>query len=103
MHNPCGFGSRNLQHEFSGHAPDFGVTGNWNSANADLFRQAIQDHTATAPQVTLGTFRGTVPVTHYFDPATNLWVAVDQSNTFVAGWKLYLSQVVDLLRKGNVT
>lgn len=102
MHTPCGFGSRNLQHEFSSHAPDFGVTGNWNNANADAFRQAIQNHIATAPQAILGTFRGTIPVTHYFDPATDLWVAVDQSNTFVAGWKLYPSQVVDLVTKGNV-
>jgi len=98
----CVFNVRRLQHAFSGHAPDFGVTGDWNSVNADLFEQAIQEHIASAPQQISGTFRGTVPVTHSFDPATRLWAAVDRSNTFVAGWKLYPSQVVDLLTKGDV-
>ena len=102
MSIPCVFTSRNLQHEFSSHAPDFGVVGNWNKANADLFEQAIRNHIATAPQQILGTFRGTAAVTHCYDPANNLWVAVDLSNTFVAGWKLYPSQVVDLLVRGNV-
>lgn len=102
MRSPCGFGSRSLQHEFSGHASDFGVGGHWNKANADLFQQAIQDHIANAPLQISGTFRGTVSVTHYYDPATRLWVAVDRANTFVAGWKLYPSQVVDLLTKGDV-
>lgn len=102
MNNPCGFGSRSLQHEFSGHAPDFGVTGNWNSVNADLFKQAIQTHIVSASLSLQGTFRGTISVTHYFDPITNLWAAVDHANIFVAGWKLYPSQVVDLLTKGDV-
>jgi hypothetical protein len=103
MRTPCGFGSGNLQHEFSGHAPDFGVTGYWNNVNVDAFRQAVRNHTARAPQAILGTFRGTTPVTHCFSPTTSLWVAVDQPNTFVAGWRLYPSQVVDLLTKGDVT
>ena len=102
MRHSCSFNPRNLQHEFSGHASDFGVTGNWDKTNADLFQQAIQDHIASAPQQIVGTFRGIISVTHYFDPATSLWVAVDTSNTFVAGWKLYPSQVVDLLTKGEV-
>jgi len=102
MRISCGFSFKHLQHEFSSHAPDFGIDGNWNTANADLFQKAVQDHIASAPQQILGTFRGTVPVTHYFDPATRLWAAVDRSNTFVAGWKLYSSQVVHLLAKGDV-
>ncbi len=102
MNNPCGFGSRTLQHEFSGHAPDFGVTGNWNSVNADLFQRAIQGHIATASQQVMGTYRGTMPVTHYYEPATRLWAAVDASNTFTAGWKLSLVQEAYLLSTGNV-
>jgi len=81
VRHSCVFSLRNLQHGFSGHAPDFGVTENWNAPNADLFKLAIQAHVAAAPQQISGTFRGTVPVTHYFDPATSLWVAVDRSNT----------------------
>jgi|GEM_PF-3687206 len=55
-----------------------------------------------SPAANSGTFRGRVAVTHYYDPANNLWVIVDLSNIFVAGWKLYPSQVVDLLVRGNV-
>jgi len=102
VRNPCGFGSRSLQHEFSGHASDFGIDGHWNNANADRLKQAIQEHIANAPLQISGTFRGTVSVTHCYNPSTNLWVAVDRSNTFVAGWKLYPSQVVDLLTRGDV-
>ena len=93
---------RNLQHEFSSYAPDFGVSGNWNKANADLFKQAIESHIAAAPVIMPGTFRGVVVVTHYYDPATALWAAFDQTNTFVAGWKLYRTQIADLLNKGDV-
>ena len=103
MRNPRRYGLRNLQHEFSGHAPDFGITGPWNKANAALFRQAIEVHVSASSVVTSGTFRGVIAVTHYFDSATKLWVAFDQTNTFVAGWKLYPSQIVKLLTKGDIT
>ena len=101
VHNQCRFNPKNLQHEFK-HAVDFGITGNWNKANGQRFEQAVQSHIATAPQQITGTFREATPVTHYFDPATNLWAVVDNSGTFVAGWKLYPSQVIELLTKGNV-
>jgi len=98
----CGFSAKHLQHAFSGHASDFGINGPWNKANADLFKQAIQEHIANASEQISATFRGTVAVTHYYHSGTHLWVAVDQSNTFVAGWNLYPSQVVDLLTRGDV-
>ena len=97
------FGLRNLQHEFSRHAADFGISDSWNNTSASLFRQAVEAHAARASSVTLGTFRGVVAVTHYFDSVTGLWAAFDQTNTFVAGWKLYPSQIVGLLTKGDVT
>ena len=96
------YSPRNLQHEFSSHASDFGVAGRWNKANAALFKQAIEDHVAAAPVVISGTFRGTAAVTHYFNPVTGLWAAFDPSNTFVAGWKLHPSQIVSLLLRGDV-
>lgn len=103
MRKLCRFNPRNLQHEFSSHAPDFGVSGNWSKANADLFKQAIETHAAAASVVISGTFRGVVLVTHYYDPTNELWVAIDRSNMFKAGWKLYPSQILDLLTKGDVT
>ena len=103
MRNSLRFSPKNLQHEFSSHAADFGIMGNWNKSNAALFRQAIEGHVASAPLVIPGTFRGVVSATHYFDPATRLWAGFDQSNMFIAGWKLYPSQVVNLRIRGDVT
>lgn len=102
MPNPCTFSPRNLQHEFTNHAADSGVIGNWNKASAGLFQQAIQAHVSYIPQKITGTFRSVIPVTHYFNPISRLWVALDLSDVFVAGWKLYPSQVVELLTKRNV-
>jgi len=99
---PCIFNPKNLQHEFSRHAPDFGVAGQWNTANGELFREAIQDHIAAAPQQISGTYRGTIPATHYYDPASSLWAAVDAANVFLAGWTLYPTQVVSLTNTGDV-
>ena len=103
MQNARRYPAKNLQHGFSGHAADFSVVGPWNKPNVALFQKAIEAHIAAASAVTSGTFRGVIAVTHYFDPATQLWAAFDQTNTFVAGWKLYPSQIVKLLTKGDIT
>jgi hypothetical protein len=92
-----------LHHTFSKHGQDFGISGPWNNANAALLEQAIQDHVADpAVQKISGTYRGTHSVTHYFNLATDLWVAVDASNNFIAGWKLSSAQKAYLLSSGNV-
>jgi hypothetical protein len=99
----CSIDPRRLQHTFSKHAQDFGITGNWNQANAALLEKAIQNHvTGPGVQKIPGTFRGTIAVIHYFDPATDLWVAVDAGGAFVAGWKLTAAQRAHLLSLGNV-
>ena len=94
---------RKLQHTFGKHAADFGISGIWNTHNGDLLQKAIEDHVAS-PQVHAiqGTFRGTISVTHYFDPATHLNVMVDTKDEFVGGWKLSAAQVSHLLSSGNV-
>ena len=102
MSHSCIFNPKNLQHEFSSHAAAFGIAGQWNKANADLFKQAIQDHITQASLILSGTFRSTRLVTHYYNPTTQLWAAVDLSNTFVAGWKLSLVQEAYLLATGNI-
>ena len=103
MQNARRYPAKSLQHGFSRHASDFGVAGNWSEASGKLFIQAIEDHITAASIVISGTFRGVLVVTHYFNPTTHLWVAFDQMNTFVAGWKLYPSQIVKLLTKGDIT
>jgi Colicin D len=99
----CNIDPAKLNHTFSKHAADFGIFGPWNLANAALLEKAIQDH-LTNPRVQriTGTYRGTIAVTHYLDPTTDLWVAVDMANNFVAGWKLSAAQKAYLLSSGNV-
>ena len=94
---------RKLQHTYCKHAHDFGVTGNWNQANAALLEKVLQDHVVNpAVQHIPGTFRGTIIVTHYLDPATGVNVMVDTSDEFVGGWKLSPAQKAHLLASGNV-
>ena len=94
---------RRLQHTFSKHAAAFGVAGNWDATNAALLERAVQDHVASpAVRQIPGTYRGSLPVMHYLDPASDLWVAVDAADNFVAGWKLSPPQKTCLLGSGNV-
>ena len=93
--------SKTLQHEFK-HASDFGVIGNWNGANKNAFIGALVAHVASAPIVKSGMFRGATPVTHYYNPTSGLWVALDASGRLVAGWKLNSVQTGYLMSKGNV-
>ncbi len=89
---------RKLRHTFSKHAAGFGISGTWNSANAALLGQAIRGHAASSMvQQIPGTYRGTVAVTHYREPATDLRVTVAMSGNFVAGWKLSSTQRACLL------
>jgi hypothetical protein len=92
-----------LQHLFK-HAVDFGVTGHWNNQTAEAFEETIHHHINTPQVETIkGTYRAIVEVTHFFDPTTNLWVAIDTHGYLVAAWKLYPSPVQDLRHSGDVT
>jgi hypothetical protein len=94
---------RNLQHEYSSHAGDFGITGNWSKKNGQSFQQAILDHiNGKDTQVIQGTYRGNISGTHYYNPKNNLWVFVDSNGTYRAGWKLSLEQQKYLLSNGNI-
>jgi Pretoxin HINT domain/Colicin D len=101
VHNNCQFPLKKLQHEYK-HAPDFGVNGDWNKVNGEAFKLALEDHMANAPVVMEGTYRGTQQVTHYYNPSTNLWSAVDTNNQLVAAWQLSEAQISHLLSDGNV-
>ncbi len=99
VHNIC-FPDNLLQSKFK-HAADFGIEGNYSPENAKLFQQALEDHIANAQQIT-GTYRGAGPVTHYYNPATDLWVGVNGQDIFISGWKLGAKQIAHLLSHGNV-
>jgi hypothetical protein len=53
---------------------------NWNSENGAAFDQALQDHIANAPQQIPGTYRGTTPVTHYYDPSDQSPISFNPKN-----------------------
>jgi hypothetical protein len=103
VHNSCiNIDLGQLQAKFK-HAVDFGITGNWNTANATKFLQAIQDHVhGPNIQAITGTYRGVQSVIHYFDATTGLDVMTDLSGNFISGWRLSADQIKYLLTNGNV-
>ncbi|MCL3862100.1 colicin D domain-containing protein [Actinotalea sp. K2] len=91
---------RQLQAKF-GHADDFGVTGNYNSANAARFNEAVFEHINAPGTTTIrGTYRGD-PVTHFLDPTTGLNV-ISRDGVFVSGWRLNSDQLANVLRNGSL-
>ena len=94
--------TKQLQKKYK-HAGDFGVTGNFNKANASKFNSAINQHINGAnTQAIQGTYRGTQDVIHHFDPQTGLNVMSDLKGNFISGWKLSKSQIENLGRSGNI-
>ena len=93
------FDATQIQRKF-GHAADFGVSGDYNPANAASFVSALSNHIANADAMT-GTYRG-IPATHYFDPNTGPNVMVSPAGDFISGWKPNPTQIESLLRSGNV-
>ena len=96
-----GFDVAQLQAKFK-HAIDFGVSGNWGKGAADIFQNALMSHIEDgATQVIQGSYRGN-PVTHYFNPGTNLNVIVDSVGNFLSGWKLNPQQVQKITTTGKL-
>jgi Colicin D len=92
---------RSLQHMFSRHAKEFGITSNWGKAAATEFEGVLQKHVQELNPIQ-GTYRGTQKVLHYFDPKTELNVMTDMSGNLVGGWKLSNDQITYLLSTGAV-
>ena len=92
---------RSLQHMFSKHAKDFGVTGNWNKAMASKFEDILKTHMQGINPIQ-GTYRGTQQALHYYNPKTGLNVMTDMSGNLLGGWKLSTDQVIYLLSTGAI-
>ncbi|WP_437920408.1 DUF6443 domain-containing protein [Sphingobacterium sp. LRF_L2] len=92
---------RSLQHMFSRHAKDFGVTGNWSKAMAGEFEGVLRTHMKGLTPIQ-GTYRGTQQALHYYNPSTGLNVMTDMSGNLLGGWKLSADQVKYLLSTGAV-
>jgi hypothetical protein len=101
--NQCGveFDPQQLQKKFK-HASDFGVSGNYNLANRQVFQDALEGHLddpGTSP--IQGTYRGD-PVTRYFNPGTGLNVIGNPAGEFVSGWRLGVAQITNILTHGGL-
>ncbi len=92
---------KQIQKKFK-HAKDFGVDGNYNRANADRFKKALESHVKRPDvQPVAGKYRGT-PAFHYVDAASRVNVVTDTSGNFVSGWKLSVKQLEYVLTTGNL-
>ena len=101
QHLNCEFTNKQLQKKFKDHASPFGVTGNYNSVNRELFRKALIKH-MRENLICIGTYRSK-PVYHYYNPDTELNVMVDiKTNKFISGWRLSREQIENMERNGNI-
>jgi pyocin large subunit-like protein len=81
-----------LQHEWK-HASDFGIEGNWNKANGDLYEKTIQNHINTAPEVYKSTYRQHQDVYVYLNKETGVGAYTDLSGNYIGGWKFSPEQI----------
>ena len=83
------------------HAPDFGVLGNPNRKNYELFKDRIVEHMNNpSTQIIEGTFKK-IEVTHYFNPETGLNVFFNRDNNkFISGWLLKDDQLDNMVNRG---
>ncbi len=92
---------RTLQHMFTQHANDFGVTSNWSNSAATEFENVIRSHVEGLTPIK-GTFRGTRQVLHFFNPNNGLDIMTDLNGNLIGGWRLDADQINNLLTKGSV-
>jgi hypothetical protein len=86
------FETSQLQHEWK-HSDVFGLEGNWNKANGELYQQAIQNHINTAPEVYMSTYRKNTDVYVYVNRETGVGVYTDLSGNYIGNWKLTSAQI----------
>jgi RHS repeat-associated protein len=93
--------AKQLQKKFK-HAEDFGVSGNYNTANAKKFNEAIQGHlNSSGVKEISGSYRGN-PVTFHTNPNTGLTVIQNPNGSFLSGWKLNPQQLQHVLKDGKL-
>ena len=78
----------NLQHEFQ-HAPDFGVSGNWNKETGAQFQKALEDvvYGPNTKEYTIE-FRGQSGFRAFVDQPSGKAVIFNQNGEFRAAWDL---------------
>ena len=90
-----------LQKKFK-HAKDFGIKGNQNSKTLEAYKKALEKHVRSVETIKkLGTLHRK-PVTHYYNPKTNLNVVKDNAGKFRSAWKLEKDQIFHMKTTGNL-
>lgn len=92
---------RTLQHMFTRHAVDFGVTENWSISTANRFQEILTEQVENTTPIK-GTYRGVQNVLHYFNKSTGLNIMTDLKGNLIGGWKLSVDQIKYLLTTGSV-
>ena len=80
-----------LQHEFK-HANDFGILGNWNKANGELYKQAVKSHLQQSTNIYRSTYRGQCAYV-YINKSTGIGAYVDLLGNYIGGWKFSPEQM----------
>lgn len=91
--------------KFGKHAADFGVPIKENIPNFRRFFRALNAHVNDpATNSIVGTYRGTILVTHYFNAITRLDVMAHLADDrYLSGWRLGGNQESDLNATRNVS
>lgn len=83
------------------HAKDFGVMGNGNRENYELFKDKIIEHMKDPSTVRKQGIFKQAEVTHFFNPDTGLNVMVHpEKRTFISGWLLIDAQLKNMMERG---
>jgi RHS repeat-associated protein len=97
------FTAKQLQAKFK-HASDFGVTGNYNPANAAKFEEALRASMGDPNSILiLGRYRKKPEIFQFhYNVLTQNVVVADSAGNFVSGWKLGPAQSTNLLGRGTL-
>jgi len=91
-----------VRKKFNKHATDFGVLGNPNRKNYELFKDRIVEHMNNpSTRIKEGRYKKTIEVFHYLNEDTGLNVMIRQDdNTFLSGWELNNKQLENVKNRG---
>ncbi|GAA8849966.1 hypothetical protein DUHN55_32110 [Helicobacter pylori] len=91
-----------VQKKYDAHAEDFGVEGNYNKANGEKFRQAVDGHVSDPGTRHIdGYYRGKPAILDY-NPETGLVTARQPNGDFISGWKAAPDQVRNIEERGSL-
>jgi len=92
-----------LQKKYNSHAKDFGIYENYNLNNRDIFKNKLNTHLKLEwTKMMEWTHRSSQKVKHFYNKETWINTMYDLEWNFVSWWKLWQSQIENLLRNWNI-